>query len=202
MCTRASDCGTEHLKEAKVEVQGKSRADSFFLSGVSGDAQAAGSVGECGRHEPRDSQKRARRCLASSHVCGMAIGGTGFSPGLLLKWQPRKRVSWHSKSEGQQRGRGQSPVQSAREHIINSVWRSAVRLPIPGEAWGAIRNCEQGSQAWRGVIAIHVRKIAREQNRSVPDDTLIRHWKTEITAWQRTIKNLERRLVKGRHHED
>ncbi|MBI5314783.1 MAG: hypothetical protein HZB34_02295 [Nitrospirae bacterium] len=54
----------------------------------------------------------------------------------------------------------------------------------------------------RSVIAIHLRKIAREQNRSVPDDTLIGHWKTEITAWQRTVKNLERRLMKGRHHED
>ena len=54
----------------------------------------------------------------------------------------------------------------------------------------------------RSVIAIHLRKIAREQNRSVRDNTLIRHWKTEITAWQRTVKNLERRLMKGRHHED
>jgi len=54
----------------------------------------------------------------------------------------------------------------------------------------------------RGVITIHLRKIAREQNRSVPDDTVIRQWKTEITAWQRTVKNRERRLVKDRHHED
>ncbi|MGA6828507.1 hypothetical protein ACO9S2_12930 [Nitrospira sp. NS4] len=53
----------------------------------------------------------------------------------------------------------------------------------------------------RSVIAVHLRKIAREQNRSFPDDTLIRHWKTEIAAWQRTVRNLERRLGKGKRHE-
>ncbi|OGW48517.1 MAG: hypothetical protein A2V62_03045 [Nitrospirae bacterium RBG_19FT_COMBO_58_9] len=54
----------------------------------------------------------------------------------------------------------------------------------------------------RSVIAVHLRKIAREQNRPSPDDTLLRHWKTEIAAWQRTVRNLERRLVKGKRHED
>ncbi|MDP3089874.1 MAG: hypothetical protein Q8N04_04310 [Nitrospira sp.] len=71
-----------------------------------------------------------------------------------------------------------------------------------GNGMGRNKKLRTRIAGLRGVIAIHLRKIARERSRSVPDDTLIRHWKTEITAWQRTAKNLERRLGKGSHHED
>lgn len=54
----------------------------------------------------------------------------------------------------------------------------------------------------REVMAFHQRKIEREQKRPVPDHTLIRHWKIEIAAWERTAKNLERRLTKEKRRDE
>ena len=53
----------------------------------------------------------------------------------------------------------------------------------------------------RRQITDHRIKIALEQQRATPDRSLIRHWEVEIKAWEQTVKNLERRLKKGKHHD-
>jgi len=53
----------------------------------------------------------------------------------------------------------------------------------------------------RRQITDHRIKIALEQQRATPERSLIRHWEVEIKAWELTMKNLERRLKKGKYHD-
>jgi hypothetical protein len=53
----------------------------------------------------------------------------------------------------------------------------------------------------RQQITDHQIKIALERQRAFPDQSLIRHWEVEIKAWGNTVRNLERRLKKGKHHD-
>lgn len=52
----------------------------------------------------------------------------------------------------------------------------------------------------RETIRIHVGKIDRELSRPVPDMGLIRHWKVEVLAWEKSVARLETRLKKGSRH--
>lgn len=52
-------------------------------------------------------------------------------------------------------------------------------------------------QGLRETIRIHLGKINRELGRPAPDMGLIRHWKVEIAAWEKSVKRLEQRLKKG-----
>ncbi|TKB77716.1 MAG: hypothetical protein E8D45_05290 [Nitrospira sp.] len=53
----------------------------------------------------------------------------------------------------------------------------------------------------RRRITDHRIKIALEQQRAIPDRSLLRHWEVEIRAWEQTVKNLDRRLKKGKRHD-
>ncbi len=53
----------------------------------------------------------------------------------------------------------------------------------------------------RRQIADHRIKIALNRQRTTPDRSLIRHWEIEIKAWEQTVKNIERRLKKGKRHD-
>ena len=49
-------------------------------------------------------------------------------------------------------------------------------------------------------ITSHRIKIALELQRVHPDVGLVAHWKQEVAAWETTVKNLERRLMKEKRH--
>jgi hypothetical protein len=48
---------------------------------------------------------------------------------------------------------------------------------------------------------LHLQKIMREKERPSPNQALIRHWSTEVAAWERALHRLERRLHRGKQHE-
>jgi len=50
-------------------------------------------------------------------------------------------------------------------------------------------------------IRIHLTKIKRELALAAPDSGLIRHWKVEVATWEHTVKNLQRRLARGKRHD-
>lgn len=55
-------------------------------------------------------------------------------------------------------------------------------------------------ESLRKLIGLHLSKIAREQDKAMPDNEVIRHWNVEMAAWENTVNNLERRLTRGKRH--
>jgi hypothetical protein len=68
-------------------------------------------------------------------------------------------------------------------------------------AWGAIRSYGFDSKSLSQRIADHQIKIALERQRTMPNLSLIRHWETEIRAWEHTAESLKRRLKRGKRHD-
>jgi predicted nucleic acid-binding Zn-ribbon protein len=59
---------------------------------------------------------------------------------------------------------------------------------------GETKNIRKRLKSLEQNIRNHEDKIAKERQRSNPDQGLIRHWEVEIRAWHREIERLERRL--------
>ncbi len=66
--------------------------------------------------------------------------------------------------------------------------------PSVGEA-KHVRDRIEGLQA---QIDKHLRKIAEEVAKPIPNEGYVNHWKKEVKVWQRDIEKLQVRLKKRR----